>query len=136
MLDRGDGALKQMLPPFKLGVGGPIGGGGQYMSWIHVDDLVGLYLAAIDGEGWRGPVNAAAPEPVTNADFSRALGRALHRPAVVPVPRFALRVLYGGMSELVTEGKRVVPRRALDRGHRFEHADLDAALADALRRGA
>jgi uncharacterized protein len=132
VLDRRGGALATMLLPFKLGVGGPVDGGGQYLPWIHVDDLVGLYLAAIDGEDWRGPVNAAAPEPVTNKDFSRALGRALHRPAVVPVPGFALRILYGGMAELVTEGQRVVPRRALDHGHRFRHPDLDEALRAAL----
>ncbi len=81
----------------RLGVGGPVAGGRQYMPWIHVDDLVGLYLAALDGEAWSGPLNGSAPEPATNRDFSKALGRALHRPAVAPVPRLALRALYGEM---------------------------------------
>jgi uncharacterized protein (TIGR01777 family) len=122
-----------MLPPFKLGVGGPVGSGRQYLPWIHVDDLVGMYIAAVDGHGWSGPINAAAPEPVTNRDFSRALGRALHRPAVLPIPGAALHLLYGGMAELVTAGQRVVPRRALELGYRFRHTDLDEALRAALR---
>jgi uncharacterized protein (TIGR01777 family) len=132
VLDRRGGALAKMLPPFRAGVGGPVAGGRQYMPWIHADDVVGLYLAAIDGDGWSGPVNASAPEPVTNAEFSRALGRALRRPAVFPVPGAALRLLYGDMAEIVTEGQRAVPRRALEHGYRFAHPDLDEALRDAL----
>ena len=93
-----------MLPPFRAGVGGPVAGGRQYMPWIHLDDLVGIYLAALDGDDWSGPVNASAPEPVTNKEFSKALGRALHRPAFAPVPAFALRILYGEMAEIVTDG--------------------------------
>jgi uncharacterized protein len=135
VLDRRGGALATMLPPFKLGVGGPVGSGRQYLPWIHVDDLVGMYIAAVDGPGWSGPINAAAPEPVTNRDFSRALGRALHRPAVLPIPGAALHLLYGGMAGLVTAGQRVVPRRALELGYRFRHADLDEALRAALRSG-
>jgi hypothetical protein len=122
-----------MLPPFRLGVGGPVAGGSQYLPWIHIDDLVGIYLAAIDNEDWTGPVNAAAPEPVTNAEFSKALGRALHRPAVAPVPAFAIRLLYGDMAEIVTEGQRAIPARALQLGYTYAHPDLDEALADALR---
>jgi uncharacterized protein (TIGR01777 family) len=121
-----------MLPFFKLGVGGPVAGGDQYMSWIHVDDVVGLYLAALDGDAWDGPVNASAPEPVTNKVFSKALGRALHRPAVAPVPGLVVRTLYGEMAEIVTKGQRVVPRRAQELGYRFEHPDLDEALRSAL----
>jgi len=132
VLDGGGGALARMLTPFKLGVGGPIAGGDQYMPWIHADDLVGIYLAAIDGADWTGPVNGSAPEPVTNAVFSRALGRALHRPALLPVPGFALQLLYGDMAEVVTEGQRAVPRRPLDLGYDFRHPDLDEALRDAL----
>ena len=132
VLDGGGGALARMLTPFKLGVGGPIAGGDQYMPWIHADDLVGIYLAAIDGETWTGPVNASAPEPVTNAVFSKALGRALHRPAVLPIPGFALHLLYGDMAEVVTEGQRAVPRRPLDLGYAFKHPDLDEALRNAL----
>jgi uncharacterized protein len=134
VLDRRGGALARMLTPFRLGVGGPVAGGDQWLPWIHADDLVGLYLAALDGERWSGPVNASAPEPVRNGDFSRALGRALRRPAVLPVPGAALRLLYGDMAEIVTEGQRAVPRRAQELGYEFRHADLDAALREALRR--
>jgi uncharacterized protein len=132
VLDGSGGALARMLTPFRLGVGGPIAGGDQYMPWIHADDVVGIYLAAIDGADWSGAVNASAPEPVTNAAFSKALGRALHRPAALPVPGFALRALYGDMAEIVTGGQRAVPRRTLDLGYAFRHPDLDEALRDAL----
>lgn len=132
VLDPTGGALKTMLPPFRAGVGGPVAGGAQYMPWIHVDDIVGMYLAALDEPSWSGPVNATAPEPVTNREFSKALGRALHRPAVAPVPAFALRMLYGEMAEIVTEGQRAVPARAQELGYGFRHPDLDAALAAAL----
>jgi uncharacterized protein (TIGR01777 family) len=132
VLDKDGGALKKMLPPFRAGVGGPVASGEQYLPWIHARDLVRLYLAALDGGDWSGAVNATAPEPVTNREFSKRLGRALHRPAVAPVPAFALRLLYGDMAEIVTEGQRAVPKRALELGFAFEHADLDAALRDVL----
>jgi uncharacterized protein (TIGR01777 family) len=133
VLDAGGGALAKMLPFFKLGIGGPVAGGDQYLPWIHADDVVGLYLAAIGGHDWDGPVNGAAPEPVTNAAFSKALGRALHRPAFAPVPGFAVSLLYGEMAEMVTEGQRAVPNRAQALGFSFAHPDLDEALSDALR---
>lgn len=133
VLDKNGGALEKMLPPFKLGVGGPVAGGGQYLPWIHVDDLVSLYLKALDDPSWSGPYNGAAPEPVTNAAFSKALGRALHRPAFAPVPAFAIKLLYGEMSEIVTEGQNAVPERPLAGGFTYKFADLDAALADSLR---
>jgi uncharacterized protein (TIGR01777 family) len=133
VLDRSGGALARMLTPFRLGVGGPVASGRQYIPWIHADDLVGIYLAAIDGSDWTGPVNATAPEPVTNKDFSRALGRALHRPALLPIPGAALQLLYGEMAEIVTTGQRAVPRRPLELGYAFRHPDLDEALRDALR---
>jgi uncharacterized protein (TIGR01777 family) len=133
VLDRSGGALAKMLLPFRLGIGGPVAGGRQYLSWIHADDIIGLYLAALDGgEDWAGAVNASAPEPATNAAFSRALGRALHRPAVLPVPGFALKALYGDMAEIVTTGVRMVPARAQALGYRFRHPELDEALASAL----
>jgi uncharacterized protein len=132
VLDQSGGALAKMLPFFKLGAGGPVAGGGQYMPWIHVDDVVGLYLAALDGDAWDGPINVSAPEPVTNKTFSKALGRALHRPAVAPVPGLAVQLLYGEMAEIVTKGQRVIPRRAKELGYVFEHPDLDEALGDAL----
>jgi uncharacterized protein (TIGR01777 family) len=133
VLDTAGGALKTMLPPFRLGVGGPVAGGDQYLPWIHVDDLVALYLHALDDPSWSGAYNGSAPEPQTNKDFSKALGRTLRRPAVAPVPGFALRLLYGDMAEIVTEGQRAVPERALAGGFEFTHPDLDEALADTLR---
>jgi uncharacterized protein (TIGR01777 family) len=133
VLDKGGGALAKMLPFFKLGGGGPVAGGRQYMSWIHVDDLVALYLAALDGGAdWSGPVNATAPTPVTNQAFAKALGRALHRPAVAPVPGFAVRILYGEMADIVVYGQRVVPERARALGFQFAHPDLGEALESAL----
>jgi uncharacterized protein len=132
VLDRGGGALAKMLPFFRLGIGGPAAGGSQYMPWIHVDDVVGIYLAALDGDGWEGPVNASAPEPVTNKTFSRALGRALRRPALAPVPALAIRALYGEMAEIVTKGQRVLPRRTQALGYTFAHPNLDEALRSAL----
>jgi uncharacterized protein len=132
VLDPHGGALQKMLPPFKLGIGGPVAGGRQWMPWIHVDDIAGMYLAALDGSGWSGPVNAVSPNPVTNRDFSKALGRALHRPAVAPVPALALKLMYGDMAEIVTSGRRAVPRRALELGYSYRHPDLDEALRSAL----
>jgi uncharacterized protein len=133
VLDSGGGALAKMLPFFRLGIGGPVAGGGQYLSWIHADDVAGLYLAALDDDAWDGAFNASAPDPATNRDFSRALGRALHRPAFAPVPGQAVRLLYGDMAEIVSEGQRAVPARALERGYAFRHTDLEAALRDTLR---
>jgi uncharacterized protein len=135
VLARQGGALAKMLPPFQLGVGGPVAGGRQWMPWIHLDDVTGMYIAALDDERWSGPVNGATPTPVTNRDFSKALGRALHRPAVAPVPAFALRLLYGDMAEIVTSGRRAIPKRALELGYAYEHPDLDEALRSALSRG-
>jgi uncharacterized protein (TIGR01777 family) len=132
LLDRADGALARMLPPFRLGVGGPVAGGRQYLSWIAPDDLVRLYLAALDDPDWSGPVNATAPEPVTNRELAQALGRVLHRPAVLPVPALALQALYGEMASVVTTGQRAVPARALERGFEFRHIEIDAALREAL----
>jgi uncharacterized protein len=132
VLDASGGALGKMLPFFRLGVGGPVAGGRQYMPWIHADDIVGIYLAALDHETWSGPVIAAAPDPPTNREFSRALGRALHRPAIAPIPALAIRLLYGDMAEIVTEGHRTEPTRALEHGYAFRHTDLDEALRDAL----
>jgi NAD dependent epimerase/dehydratase family enzyme len=106
------------------------------MSWIHLGDHVALLLAALEEERFSGPVNATAPEPVTNAEFSRALARTLHRPAVVPVPAFALRALYGEMAQVVTTGVRALPAKALMLGFEFRHAHVREALEAALARGA
>ncbi len=132
VLDEQGGALSKMLPFFRLGIGGPVAGGRQYMPWIHADDIVGLYLAALDGASWDGPFNACAPEAGTNRDFSRALGRALRRPAFAPVPGLAVRALYGDMADIVTTGQRAVPMRALEHGYTFAHTDLESALRDAV----
>jgi uncharacterized protein len=132
VLDEHGGALKKMLTPFKLGVGGPVAGGRQYMPWIHRDDEIGLLLAALDSRAFSGPVNGSAPEPVTNREFSKALGRALRRPAVAPVPAAAIKALYGEMSEIVVNGVRMVPGRAGELGYTFRHPDLDEALRSAL----
>jgi uncharacterized protein (TIGR01777 family) len=132
VLDRSGGALAKMLPPFRLGVGGPVAGGRQYMSWIHAEDVVGMMLAALQDERWSGPVNATAPEPVTNREFSKALGSVLGRPSLVPVPGFALRTLYGDMAEIVTSGARVMPAKPLVLGYEFAHPQLHEALRSAI----
>jgi uncharacterized protein len=132
VLDRAGGALRSMLPPFRAGVGGPVDGGRQYMPWIALDDVVGIFAAALIEESWSGPFNASAPEPATNREFARALGRALHRPAVVPVPGLALRLLFGEMSSVLSASQRMVPRQALRLGYRFRYPELDEALRAAL----
>jgi len=126
------GALAKMLPFFRLGLGGPIGGGGQYVAWVHLDDVVGALLFCLDQGDARGPVNLTAPVPVTNAELSRALGHALGRPAILPVPAFALRLLYGEMSQMVTTGQRVIPERLRELGYRFAHPEITEALEDVL----
>ena len=134
VLTREGGLLRQLLLPFKLGVGGPIAGGEQFMSWIHIDDVVGLLLWALDDKRVWGVINATAPNPVTNREFAKALGRALRRPAVLPAPRFAVAALRGReLADAVAGGARVLPRRALDLGYEFRHPDLDEALLDAVR---
>ena len=126
------GALAQMLPFFRLGIGGPVAGGKQYVPWIHLADAVAAILLCLDQRAVAGPVNVTAPNPVTNAEFSRALGHALRRPAVLPVPGFALRLLYGEMAQIVITGQRVIPRRLLDAGFEFDQPRVEAALADVL----
>jgi uncharacterized protein len=132
VLDRDGGALSSMLPAFRIGVGGPVAGGRQFISWIHTGDLIGMMLAALEDERWAGPINATAPEPVRNRDFSHALGAALHRPSVLPVPGAALRLLYGEMASMVTTGARVVPAKPLVLGYEFQHPHVQEALRSAL----
>ncbi|HEX3518371.1 MAG TPA: TIGR01777 family oxidoreductase [Solirubrobacteraceae bacterium] len=132
VLDSWGGALAKMLPPFRLGIGGPVAGGRQYMSWIHTADVVGMMLAALTDDRFSGAINATAPEPVTNSEFSSVLGKVLHRPAFAPVPALALRVLFGEMAEMVTTGARVVPAKPLVLGYEFKHAQLEEALRSAL----
>jgi uncharacterized protein len=127
------GMLKEMLPPFKLGVGGPLAGGDQYISWIHIDDEVGILLWALDHENVSGVVNASSPNPATNKDFSKALGRALNRPAVMPVPGLVLDLKFGKeFGQVLRGGQRVIPKRAEELGYEFKHPDLDEALGDLL----
>ena len=135
VLAQGGGALEKMLPPFKLGVGGPVAGGQQYVPWVHVDDVVGAILFALDDERLSGPVNVSAPEPVTNKRLSQALGKALRRPAFMPVPAFAVRLLYGDMAAIVTTGVRMVPKRLQELGYQYRRPDLEDALRDATGRG-
>jgi uncharacterized protein len=132
VLASGGGALAKMLPAFRAFAGGPIGSGNQWMSWIHRDDLVELVRFALANRAASGALNATAPRPVRNRDFAAALGRALGRPAVVPAPALAVRLLLGEMATMVLDGQRVVPKRALDLGFRFRFPELPAALGDAL----
>jgi uncharacterized protein (TIGR01777 family) len=123
------GALAKMMTPFKLGVGGRLGNGKQWMSWIHVDDLVGLILHSVTNDQIRGVVNAVAPEPVTNRQFTKTLARSLHRPGFLPTPKTALRMIFGEMSEIMLASQRVTPSRALDSGYSFQFPTLSGALA-------
>jgi uncharacterized protein (TIGR01777 family) len=127
-LGRG-GALEKMLPFFKLGLGGRIGDGRQWMSWIHIDDLARLIVFALQ-HPVRGAINATAQNPVTNVEFTRTLGQVLHRPAVLPVPKFALRMLYGEMSQVIFASQKALPRAAEAAGFSFQYPRLDAALAE------
>ncbi len=127
------GALPRMLLPFRLFVGGPLGSGRQGFPWIHLADEVGAIRFLIERETARGPFNLAAPQPPSNAEFSRALGRALGRPALLPAPAPVLRLLLGEMATVLVEGQRAVPARLLREGYQFLFPDLDAALRDLLR---
>ncbi len=127
-LGPGGGALKQMLTPFKAGVGGRLGSGRQWMPWIHIDDIVGIFRHAIESTV-SGPLNGCAPGVVTNADFTAALGRALHRPTVMPVPRFALKLLFGEMAEVMLSSQRVLPQATVQSGYQFKYPELGATLA-------
>ncbi len=134
VLDPGSGLLHQLLLPFKLGLGGPIGQGDQYMPWIHVHDEVRMLIWAVDTESATGVYNATAPNPVTNREFSKALGEVLGRPAVLPLPKLALRARFGAeLGDVLVGGQRAMPRRALDAGFEFAQPDLEPALRDLLK---
>ena len=134
VLDPEGGLLKQLGLPFKLGLGGPLAGGGFYMPWIHRDDEIGLIVWALDTPQVSGTLNATAPNPVTNRELSQALGRALHRPSLIPAPRLAIVAMRGEeLTEQITGSYRVIPRRAQDLGYAFRFTDVDAALADLYR---
>jgi len=129
VLGTNGGALAKMLPPFKAGMGGKMGHGDQWMSWIHLDDLVGIVQHSIDNP-MRGPVNGTAPNPVVNAGFTRALGHALSRPAVVPMPAFSLKFMFGEMAEVMLASQRVMPKAAEAAGYQFRYPELEPALAN------
>ena len=129
------GALAKMLPAFKLGVGGKLGSGAHWMSWIHIDDVVNLILFAMENPALQGPVNATSPHPVTNAQFTKALAAAIHRPAILPVPRLALKLLFGEMSSILLSSARVLPKAAQAAGFEFQNEELSTALARLVARG-
>jgi len=132
VLHPGGGALKKMVLPFRLGIGGRLGSGQQYMSWIHREDLLSLYTHALSNESIEGALNGTAPNPVTNEEFTRVLARVLHRPALMPAPAFALKLALGEMSSMVLTGQRVLPARALKSGFRPAFAELEPALQNLL----
>jgi uncharacterized protein (TIGR01777 family) len=132
VLTRRGGALERMLTPFRLGVGGRIASGKQWWTWVALDDLTAAYASVLTGD-LEGPVNLCAPNPVTNEQFTSALGRALNRPTVLPVPRLAISTLFGEMGEkMLVEGQRALPARLLDAGFEFEVPRIDVALERAL----
>ncbi|QSQ20376.1 TIGR01777 family oxidoreductase [Pyxidicoccus parkwayensis] len=126
------GALHKMLPPFRMGAGGPVGSGKQYVSWIHRDDALDLLLFVLEHPTLDGPVNATAPTPVTNEAFAHALGHALGRPSVMHVPAFMLKAAMGEMAKVALEGQRVLPKRAQEAGFTFSHPELEATLKELL----
>ncbi|HJZ98207.1 MAG TPA: TIGR01777 family oxidoreductase [Candidatus Solibacter sp.] len=133
VLDTRGGALAKMLPPFKMGVGGRLGDGCHWMSWIHADDLCAMYRFAVETPTVRGAINGVAPNPATNTEFTKALGAALHRPTIFPMPAFVLKVMFGEMSEILLASQRVVPKAAQSAGFQFRFPELAPALADVLR---
>lgn len=133
VLSTEDGALKQMLPPFKFFIGGPLGDGKQWASWLHIDDIVGIYLHAIDNNKLSGAVNAASPNPVRMKEFAQTLGKVLHRPALFSVPKFALKIVVGEAAEVVTASQKVNVKKLLDSGYKFRIENLEEALEDLLK---
>lgn len=129
VLGKNGGALAKMLPPFKMALGGPIGDGKQWMSWIHIDDIVGIIRYAIDNETIQNTINGTAPNAVINKDFSKTLAKVLRRPAIFPMPAFVVKILFGQMGEeLLLAGQRVVPKKMLDAGYSFKYPHLEGAL--------
>ena len=131
VLGKGGGALRKMLPPFKMGLGGKIGNGQQWMPWIHLDDLVGIILYCINHDHLKNAINGTSPNPVTNRAFTKALGQALKRPTVLPMPSIVVKLLMGQMGEeLLLAGKKVLPTKILDAGYQFQYQELEKALLD------
>jgi len=133
VLGKKGGALAKMLPPFKMALGGSIGSGNQWMSWIHMDDIVGMIRFAIDNESIKGAINGTAPNPVTNKQFSKTLGKVLKRPAIFPMPAFVVKLLFGQMGEeLLLAGQRVVPKKISQAGYEFVYPQLEDALREVV----
>ncbi len=130
------GALAKMLTPFKLGAGGPLGNGRQWMPWIHVADLARMYVHAAETSSIQGPMNAVGPHPVRNSEFTKALGRALHRPAFMPAPYLGLRLVFGEFAKVLFASQRVIPQVAVDTGFRFDHPRIEEALRAILAKAA
>jgi uncharacterized protein (TIGR01777 family) len=128
VLGRDGGVLAKLLPLFRTGLGGPVASGAQWYSWVHLDDVIGIYLLAIDRHS--GPLNATAPNPVTNRDFTKALAASVHRPAMFPAPEFALKLVFGEAAYIVSEGQRVLPAATLAAGYAFEFPEINAACAN------
>lgn len=133
VLGVGGGALDKMLPVFRMGFGGPAGNGKQYMSWIHVNDLATMYIEALKDNSLSGVLNGTAPYPATNAEFSKQLGRALHRPAFAKAPAFAMKVMFGEMSAIILEGQKVMPLKFKEKNFRYHYPTLEIALKESLR---
>lgn len=134
VLGKNGGALSKMLPPFKMALGGPMGSGQQWMSWVHMDDLANAIVYALETPSINGPINGTAPNPVTNKAFSKALGAALNRPALIPMPAFVLKLMMGEMAEeLLLSGQRVVPAKLTRSGFEFKYPQLDDALRDIIQ---
>ena len=132
VLGKDGGLLKTMLPPFKMGLGGKLGSGAQWMSWIHVDDVAGIILYAIENQHVNGALNATAPIPVTNTEFTKTLGRVIRRPTLFPVPTFALKLRFGEFTDFVLMSQRVLPEKTLSTGYEFRYSDLESALRASL----
>lgn len=130
VLGRGGGALEKMLPIFKLGGGGPVGSGKQYMSWIHIEDLASMYIEALKNENIKGVLNGTAPYPATNAEFSKMLGKVLRRPAFLPAPAFAMKIAFGEMSQILLEGQKVLPVKFKEHNFRYRYPTLEMALKE------
>jgi uncharacterized protein (TIGR01777 family) len=128
VLEQYGGALAKMLPPFKLGLGGPIGDGNHFMSWIHLDDLVNLYSAAVNNKEMNGVYNATAPHPTDNFHFTKALGHALHRPTLVPVPATALKLAFGEMSSVILDSQKIISKRLPEPHFGFQYETIEAAV--------
>jgi uncharacterized protein (TIGR01777 family) len=133
VLSTEDGVLKQMLPPFRFFIGGPLGNGKQWASWLHIDDIVGIYLYSLDNTQLNGAINAASPNPVRMKEFANTLGKVLHRPSLFPVPKFLLKLVVGEAAEVVTASQKVDVNKLLNSGYRFKFDYLNKALMNLLK---